>query len=160
VVGELRDELVAVTTDETARQRIRPLVLRLGIWIGLDFEGYSKGKRPSRRLRRGVSACGQENLPVCVHRDRHVAVEDTVPAALPRRLAAQPVRRLDLVAAEHAAAAGEDHGASPDASHDNQGDPACCRGPVGGTRCLGRRWHGEQPHGRTHLSDGVVWYCK
>jgi hypothetical protein len=127
------DELAAATTNETARERIRPLVLRLGIWVGLDFEGYTKGKgkRPLRRLRRGVIAFGQENLPVGVHGDRHVAVEDTVTAALspPRRLATQPIRRLDLIAAGPATAAHDDHGASPDAFNDNQGAPPCCRGP-------------------------------
>jgi hypothetical protein len=123
------DELAAVTTDETAWQRIRPLVLRLGIWIGLDFEGYSKGKRPLRCLRRGVIAFGQENPPVHVHGDRHVAVKDTVPAAPPRRLATQAVRRMDLVAAGPATAADGDHGVSPDTPHDNLGAPACCRGP-------------------------------
>ncbi len=61
------DELAVVTTDETARQRIRPLVLRLGIWIGLDFEGYAEDKRPLRRLRRGVIAFGQDNRPVRVY---------------------------------------------------------------------------------------------
>lgn len=124
------DELAAVTVDETARQRIRPLVLQLGIWIGLDFEGYTKGKRPLRRVRRGVIAFGQENLPVRVHGAQHVAVEEAVPAAPPpRRLATQPIRRLDLIAAEPATAAHDDHGVSLDTPHDNQGAPACCRGP-------------------------------
>ena len=124
------DELAAVTVDETARQRIRPLVLQLGIWIGLDFEGYTRGKRPLRRLRRGVIAFGQENLPVRVHGAQHVAVEEAVPAAPPpRRLATQPIRRLDLIAAEPATAAHDDHGVSLDTPHDNQGAPVCCRGP-------------------------------
>ena len=126
------DELAAVTTDETARERIRPLVLRLGIWIGLDYEGYTKGKgkRPFRRLRRGVIAFGQENLPIRVHGARHVAVEETVPAAQPpRRLATLPVRRLDLIAAGPVTAAHDDHGVSLDTPHDNQGAPACRRGP-------------------------------
>ena len=47
----------------------------------------------------------------------------------PRRLATQPVRRLDLISAEPATAAQDDHGVSPDTPHDNQGAPACCRGP-------------------------------
>ena len=124
------DELAAVTADETARQRIRPLVLQLGIWIGLDFEGYTRGKRPLRRVRRGVIAFGQENLPVRVHGAQHVAVEEAVPAAPPpRRLATRPVRRLDLIAAEPATAAHDDHGVSLDTPHDKQGAPACCLGP-------------------------------
>lgn len=93
--------------------------------------GYTQGKRPVRRLRWGVIAFGQENLPVRVHGDRHVAVEDTVTAAPspPRRLVAQPVRRLDLVAAEPTTAAHDDYGVSLDTPHDHQGGLACCRGP-------------------------------
>jgi len=52
-----------------------------------------------------------------------------VPAAPPRRLVTQPVRQLDLVAARPATAADDDHGVSPDSPHDDQGFPACCRGP-------------------------------
>jgi hypothetical protein len=77
----------------------------------------------------GQVTFGQENLPVRVHGDRHVAVEDTEPAAPPRRLVTQPVRRLDLVSAGPATAADDDHGVSPDTPHDNQGAAACCRGP-------------------------------
>jgi len=47
------DELATVANNETARQRIRPLVLRLGIWIGLDFEAAMMGEREMRRLRQG-----------------------------------------------------------------------------------------------------------
>jgi hypothetical protein len=94
------------------------------------FEGYTRGKRPLRRLRRGVIAFGQENLPVRVHGAQHVAVDETVPTGPPpRRLATQPVRRLDLIAAEPATAAHDDYGVSLDTPHDNQGAPACCRGP-------------------------------
>jgi hypothetical protein len=54
-----------------------------------------------------------------------------VPAAPPpRRLAAQPARRLDLIAAETATAAHDDYGVSLDTPHDKQGPPACCRAPV------------------------------
>jgi len=61
---------------------------------------------------------------------QHVAVEEAVPAAPPpRRLATQPIRRLDLIAAEPATAAHDDHGVSLDTPHDNQGAPVCCRGP-------------------------------
>ena len=62
---------------------------------------------------------------------RHVAVEEMVPAAPspPRWLVAQPIRRLDLIAAEPATAAHDDHGVSLDTPQDKQGDPACCRGP-------------------------------
>ena len=124
------DELATVTTDETARQRIRPLVLRLGIWIGLEFEAVMPGKRRLRRLRRGVIAFGQENLPISMHGARHIADGEAVPASpTPRRLDVQPVRRLDLVAAEAATAVGGDH--------DTQTAPACCGGPSDETGASG-----------------------
>jgi hypothetical protein len=61
------DDLSKLTKDSTANQKIRQLVLRLGIFIGLDFEEGLRGKRPVRRLRRGVIAFGEENLPVRLH---------------------------------------------------------------------------------------------
>jgi len=72
--------LATVANDETARQRIRPLVLRLAIWIGLDFEAGKFEKREVRRLRRGVIAFGQDNLPVPLHGVRHVAADEAAPA--------------------------------------------------------------------------------
>ena len=72
---ELLDELTTVASDEDARQQIRPLVLRLGIWIGLDFEAGKFGKREVRRLRRGVIAFGQDHLPVRIHGVRHVSAD-------------------------------------------------------------------------------------
>ena len=119
---ELLDELATVASDEDARQKIRPLVLRLGIWIGLDFEAGKFGKREVRRLRRGVIAFGQDHLPVRIHGIRHVSADDALPAMPPpRRLAVQPVRRLDLDAATPVRASGSEH--------DNQGPSARCRGP-------------------------------
>ena len=124
------DELATVTTDETARQRIRPLVLRLGIWIGLEFEAVMPGKRRLRRLRRGVVAFGQENLPISMHGARHIADGEAVPASPPpRRLDVKPVRRLDLVAAETATAVGGDH--------DTQTASARCGGPSDETGASG-----------------------
>jgi predicted site-specific integrase-resolvase len=61
------DDLAALGTDERANQRVRQLVLRLGIFIGLEFEEGLWGKRPIRRLRRGVIAFGEDNLPVPIH---------------------------------------------------------------------------------------------
>jgi hypothetical protein len=114
------DELATVANDEAARQRIRPLVLRLGIWIGLDFEAGKFGKREVRRLRRGVIAFGQDHLPVRIHGIRHVSADDALPAMPPpRRLAGQPVRRQDLDAATPVRAVGGEH--------NTQGRPACCR---------------------------------
>jgi len=61
------DDLAALAKDEIANQRIRDLVLRLGIFVGLEFEEGRWGKRPVRRLRRGVIAFGEDNLPVPIH---------------------------------------------------------------------------------------------
>ncbi len=61
------DDLSALANDESANQKIRDMVLRLGIFIGLEFEEGRWGKRPVRRLRRGVIAFGEENLPVPIH---------------------------------------------------------------------------------------------
>ena len=61
------DDLATLAKDENANQKIRELVLRLGIFIGLEFEEGRWGKRPVRRLRRGVIAFGEDNLPVPIH---------------------------------------------------------------------------------------------
>jgi len=61
------DDIGALAKGEAGRQKIRLLVLQLGIFIGLDFEEQMWGKRPVRRLRLGVIAFGQENLPVEIH---------------------------------------------------------------------------------------------
>jgi hypothetical protein len=61
------DDLAALANDENANQRIRQLVLRLEIFVGLEFEERMWGKRPIRALRRGVIAFGEDNLPVPIH---------------------------------------------------------------------------------------------
>ena len=61
------DGLEALAKDEKANPKIRELVLRLGIFVGLEFEESRWGKRPVRRLRRGVIAFGKDNLPVPIH---------------------------------------------------------------------------------------------
>lgn len=61
------DDLAALAKDANANQKIRDLVLRLGIFVGLEFEEARWGKRPVRRLRRGVIAFGEDNLPVPIH---------------------------------------------------------------------------------------------
>ena len=60
-------ELATLAKDENANQKIRGLFLRLGIFIGLDFAEGRWGKWPVRRLRRGVIAFGEDNLPVPIH---------------------------------------------------------------------------------------------
>ena len=61
------DGLAALAKHEKANPKIRKLVLRLGIFVGLEFEEARWGKRPVRRLRRGVIAFGEDNLPVPIH---------------------------------------------------------------------------------------------
>ena len=97
------DEIGTLVADEEGRKKIRALVLRLGIFIGLDFEAGKKGKRDVRWLRRGVIVFGQENLPVLIHGHS----------------------RVDLPTPD---AAG--HAGSNDSHFDTQSAPACCRGPA------------------------------
>jgi hypothetical protein len=98
------DDLASLTADANANQRIRQLVLRLGIFIGLEFEERQWGKRPVRRLRRGVIAFGEDNLPVPIHGRNRVC------------LPASGVEGDSVRDDAHA----QDH---------TQPAPACCRGP-------------------------------
>ena len=61
------DGLAALAKHEKANSKIRERVLRLGIFVGLEFEERMWGKRPIRALRRGVIAFGEDNLPVPIH---------------------------------------------------------------------------------------------
>ena len=61
------DDLAALAKDENANKKIRDLVLRLGIFVGLECEERMWGKPPIRAIRRGVIAFGEDNLPVPVH---------------------------------------------------------------------------------------------
>jgi len=48
------DDLATLTKDQAANPRIRQLVLRLGIFVGLEVEESRWGKRPIRRLSPGL----------------------------------------------------------------------------------------------------------
>jgi hypothetical protein len=61
------DDLGTLATNPNANQLVRQLVLRLGIFVGLDFEEGQWGKRKIRKLRRAVIAFGEEHLPVPLH---------------------------------------------------------------------------------------------
>jgi hypothetical protein len=93
------DDLAALAKDEKANKKIRDLVLQLGIFVGLEFEEGRWGKRPIRRLRRGVISFGEDNLPVPIHGHR----------------------RADLPAQD---AVDNDGG-----SNHTHSAPACCRAP-------------------------------
>jgi hypothetical protein len=95
------DNLAALATVPDANQKIRQLVLRLGIYIGLEFEERQWGKRAVRSLRRGVIAFGERNLPVPIHGRNRVDHQACLPAV--------------------ASASGSDQ--------DTHLAPACCRGP-------------------------------
>ena len=97
------DEINTLATHEEGRTKIRALALRLGIFIGLDFEAGKFGKRDVRRLRCGVIAFGRENLPVPIHGRN----------------------RADLPALETASL-----GSTLNAHNNTHSDPACCRGPA------------------------------
>jgi hypothetical protein len=85
------------------------------------------GKREVRRLRRGVIAFGQEQLPARIHGARGVDPGDGLPDAKPPvRQIAPPIRRQNLTAAQAAEAGqGRLH-----QDHETQRAPACCRGPA------------------------------
>ncbi len=135
------DELAAVTVDETARQRIRPLVLQLGIWIGLDFEGYTRGKRPLRRtpgryrLWAGEPAGPRPRGPACRCGGGGARCPTSAPVGDPadppvgshRRRARHGGPRRSRRVARHATR--------------QSGRPGVLPGPVGRTRCRRRRWH-------------------
>jgi hypothetical protein len=77
------------------------VVLRLGVFIGLEFEERMWGKRPIRALRQGVIAFGEDNLPVPIHgRNRADASQSA------------STWRGEQAAQDHTHSA-----------------PACCRGP-------------------------------
>ena len=97
------DEINTLATNEEGRTKIRALALRLGIFIGLDFEAGKFGKRDVRRLRCGVIAFGRENLPVPIHGRN----------------------RADLPALETASL-----GSTLNAHNNTHSAPACCRGPA------------------------------
>ena len=103
------DDIASLAGDPKATPKIRQLVLRLGIFVGLEFEERMWGKRPVRGLRRGVIAFGEDNLPVPIHgRNRtgpSVPTDDCCGGGVP----------IDD---------------ARDRDHDNtHSAPACCRGP-------------------------------
>jgi predicted site-specific integrase-resolvase len=129
------DDLGALAGDTNANDRIRQLVLRLGIFIGLDFEERMWGKRPIRALRRGVIAFSADNLPVRIH--GHSRAEGQL--------------------AENTNGGGETA-----ADDHTQSAPACCRGPSAdaGTRrgARGRKGRTDEPDSgseQTHQGTNV-----
>lgn len=66
------DNITRITTDERARGEINSLLVRLGMWLGLNFIAAIKGKkRAVRQLVGGVMAFGQDQLPVRLHGARN-----------------------------------------------------------------------------------------
>ncbi len=61
------DDLASLARDANANQRIRELVLWLGVFVGLEFDERMWGKRPIRALRQGMIAFGEANLPMPLH---------------------------------------------------------------------------------------------
>jgi hypothetical protein len=61
----LLGDICRITTDDSARSEIHPLLKRLGIWVGLNFGSAIKGKkRVVRRLLGGVMTFGGRGLSV------------------------------------------------------------------------------------------------
>jgi predicted site-specific integrase-resolvase len=102
------DDLATLATNHEANQTIRQLVLRLGIFVGLDFEERMWGNRPIRALRRGVIAFGEDNLPVPIHGRN----------------------RIDR---PNAPVVGDNRADDAEAHNHTQSALACCQGPSVGT---------------------------
>ena len=64
---QLVDEINRVTGDKSARGSIPPLILKLGIRVGLYFGAAMKGTREVRKFLGGVIAFGNKPLPVPIH---------------------------------------------------------------------------------------------
>ena len=102
------DGIASLAGDPNANPKIRELVLRLGVFVGLEFEERMWGKRPIRGLRRGVIAFGEEHLPVPIHGRN----------------------RVGLPAPESSCNCGAGSVATPEPEHHHtQSAPACCRSP-------------------------------
>jgi hypothetical protein len=84
----LLNDFERITTDKRARTDINPFLLKLGIWVGLQFGSAIKGKcRIVRRLLRGVISFGQGQLPIPLYgsgnRQDSGGVHDCFPIARP-----------------------------------------------------------------------------
>ena len=64
---QLVGEINRVTGDKSARGSIRPLILKFGIRLGLNFGAAMKGTREVRNFLGGVIAFGNKPLPVPIH---------------------------------------------------------------------------------------------
>lgn len=64
---QLVENFKRITCDDSARAEVRPLLLKYGIRLGLNFGAAMKGTRVVRKFLGGVIAFGNKPLPVPIH---------------------------------------------------------------------------------------------
>jgi hypothetical protein len=70
----LLDDVGRISADAKARAAVNPLLIRLGVWIGLRFGTVVKGsKRNVQKLLSGQMTFGNTPLPVLLFGKDHVA---------------------------------------------------------------------------------------
>lgn len=74
----LFDDINRISTDERARAEINPMLVRLGLRLGLTFTSAIKGKkRVVRQLVGGIMAFGDASLPVPLHGTHNAEMMET-----------------------------------------------------------------------------------
>ena len=107
----LLERLDTVGKDPLARRQIGPLIREFGVRLGLHFAGALKGKRPVRKLVRGIMVFGDVDLPVPAYgtSNREISARPAVrgiaekEAMTPRKTALCASKREAAVPAGHVA---------------------------------------------------------
>ena len=85
----LFDEIERLAEMPMANEAINAMLERIDLRIGLYFEDAMKGKRPVRKVARGIIALGDFPLPVPPYGEPRVLPTAALDAGLQRRLAAE-----------------------------------------------------------------------
>jgi hypothetical protein len=85
----LFDEIERLAEMPMANEAINAMLERIDLRIGLSFEDAMKGKRPVRKVARGIIALGDFPLPVPPYGEPRVLPAPALDAGLQRRLAAE-----------------------------------------------------------------------
>ena len=85
----LFDEIERLAEMPMANEAINAMLERIDLRIGLYFENAMKGKRPVRKVARGIIALGDFPLPVPPYGEPRVLPTAALDAGLQRRLAAE-----------------------------------------------------------------------
>ena len=110
----LFDEIERLAEMPMANEAINAMLERIDLRIGLYFEDAMKGKRPVRKVARGIIALGDFPLPVPPYGVPRVLPAAALDAGLQRRLAAELEAAGQPGAIAHAIESGgyccDDHG--------------------------------------------------